>query len=66
MGAVLREFLHCLETVAGRDGSDSGDIGLGCVAGRIWAVPDMAAAADLSQGVFYNRYVGKEGDGYRN
>ena len=25
-------------------------IGLGCVAGRIWAVPDMAAAADLSQG----------------
>ena len=50
MGAVLREFLHCPETVAGRDGSDSGDIGLGCVAGRIWAVPDMAAAADLSQG----------------
>ena len=50
MGAVLRDLLHCHETVTGRDCSDSGDIGFGCVAGRIWTVPDMAAAADLSPG----------------
>lgn len=44
MGAVLRDFLHCPEIVAGRECSDSGDIVLGSMSGRLWLVADMSIA----------------------